>query len=178
MPQVEVTETALPLELVVDQLGLGPVTGLSPTVAVRNISLGFPWSYLDWSDMTFKTSGWTTKNQVMTEVGGGFYQQILDVAALTLPDGTYFSAEYNVNNGMGIAGADMDTFEVVEVQGQVNLLRQGLTNRLWEAPGNPGTLVLYADDGVTPLLEWSLTDTSGGGVVASPGAPARRSASS
>ena len=47
-------------------------------------------------------------------------------------------------------------------------------NRLEEAPGNPGTLVLYDDDDVTPILTWQLRDGLGGAVVSSPGSPARR----
>jgi hypothetical protein len=178
VPQVEVSETALPLELIIEQLGMGGVTGQAPTVALRNISAGLPSSYLDWSDATFKTSGWVTKFQPMTEIGGGYYQQILNVAALLLPVDTKLAAEYAVNNGAGVQGIDADMYEVVEVQAEVNTLRKALTNRLEEAPGNPGTLVLYDDDAHTPLLEWNLTDTTGGPVVATVGSPARRSASS
>jgi len=58
----------------------------------------------------------------------------------------------------------------------LRLLGAGLANRIVEAPGSPGTLILYDDDAVTPLLTWTLTDTSGAAVTAVVGAPARRSA--
>ncbi len=58
----------------------------------------------------------------------------------------------------------------------VDLLRKALTNRLEAAPGNPGTLILFDDDGVTPLLTWATRDESGGAVAAAPGAPSRRGA--
>lgn len=56
------------------------------------------------------------------------------------------------------------------------LLRMGLTNRLEEAAGNPGTLKLYADDGTTLLKTWQLRDGSGQAVTAQSGSPARRGA--
>jgi hypothetical protein len=54
------------------------------------------------------------------------------------------------------------------------LLEKVHRNRLEEAPGNPGTLVLYDDDDLTPLLTWTLRDELGGAVASSPGAPSRR----
>jgi hypothetical protein len=65
-------------------------TGLSNVlVEVRRRSDGF---YLDWNDDTFKVSGWTTKNAVMTEVGTtGQYERALllaNVVNLT-PDDVY-----------------------------------------------------------------------------------------
>lgn len=56
------------------------------------------------------------------------------------------------------------------------LLRMGLTNRLDEAAGNPGTLRLYRDDASTVALQWQLRDASGGAVTAQSGSPARRGA--
>ena len=56
------------------------------------------------------------------------------------------------------------------------VLRQGLTNRLDEAAGNPGALRLYRDDGATVLLQWSLRDANGQAVTAQGGSPARRGA--
>lgn len=55
------------------------------------------------------------------------------------------------------------------------LIRKILTNRLEEASGNPGTLVVYDDDDATPLLTWTILDQFGNGIAAQVGAPARRS---
>lgn len=49
-------------------------------------------------------------------------------------------------------------------------------NRMEEAAGNPGTLLVYADDGVTLRFSFTLRDATGGAVTASAGEPARRSA--
>lgn len=56
------------------------------------------------------------------------------------------------------------------------LLRKALTNRLEETSGGPGRLVLYEDDGVTPLLTWDVTDAEGGPVAPVTGTPSRRGA--
>jgi len=44
LTSVETSETALPLDLTVDQLSSGGVVGLAPTVSVRNVSAGSPFS--------------------------------------------------------------------------------------------------------------------------------------
>jgi len=55
-----------PIQLyVVNSLGK-PLTGLVDLyIRIRRNSDG---KFLDWSDMTFKTSGWTTLNKTMTEI--------------------------------------------------------------------------------------------------------------
>ncbi len=58
----------------------------------------------------------------------------------------------------------------------LTLLRQLGFNKIVETAGNPGTLELYADDGVTVLKTFTLTDAVGGAVTAQTGAPARRGA--
>jgi hypothetical protein len=171
---VDPRNAAVPLDLTITQEGVGGVTGQTPTVALRDGSTLN--SYLDFSDSTFKTSGWTQKYAPLTEVEKGHYQRLLSMPALVpVPvDGKAYVAEYELNSGVG-KGVDHDVLLVASVT-DVVLLRKGLTNRLEEAPGFPGTLVLYDDDGVTPLLNWTLRDASGGPVVGAVGAPARRSA--
>lgn len=173
--EVEQLETALPLELTVDKLGLGGLTGLSPTVAVRNASTVD--SYLDFSDNTFKTSGWTTKYAPMSEVERGHYQRLLNVASLGLAVGFRLVAEYHADNGFGVVGDDLDLFLVTNKRANAELLRQALTNRLEEVSGNPGSLTLYADDATTVLKTWTLKDESGSAVLPAAGTPARRGAS-
>ncbi len=59
-----------PLQFAVNGFS-GGITGLSPVVAIRDaLTVG---SYIDVADLTFKTSGWTTRQAAMTEVGGGRY---------------------------------------------------------------------------------------------------------
>ena len=54
---------------------------LDATVDIRRRSDGF---FYDWNDDTFKTSGWTTKDGPMNEVGStGQYERTLDLGAVT-----------------------------------------------------------------------------------------------
>ena len=165
----------IPLTLNISRQNSGGVTGLSPTVALRNALVA--GSYLDWADLTFKTAGWTTKYSPMVEIEGGNYQQTLALPSISAETGDVYSAEFNVVAGSS-AGAASDIVYVVEVQEDVGLLRKMMDNRLEETPGDPGTLVLYDDDGVTPLKTWQLRDAAGGPTTAAIGAPSRRSAGS
>ena len=172
--QVETNATNVPLELTVDKINSGGITGLSPTVAVRTCVTGTP-SYLDWNDTTFKTSSWGSKYQIMTEIELGHYQWILNISTLALAAGTQLSAEYYMSSS-GLVGVDADIISVVNVGQNAKFLRQVATNRLEEAAGNPGTLILYDDGGSTPLMTWDLLDSTGGAVTATAGSPARRAA--
>lgn len=169
----DITATSVPLNLTVSGT-LGGITGLAPTVAVRNgATLD---SYLDWDDDTFKTSGWVTKNALMSEVGGGHYQRSLSMVDIGAASGSYYVAEYNVDDGGSVKGADEDVIAVTSLVSDLTLLRRLAFNRLEETPGNPGSLILYADDATTPLKTWSTRDYTGGATVGELGAPARRSA--
>lgn len=172
MIEVDPLDLALPLELTVDKLGSGGVTGLVPTVSIRDASTVN--RYLDWYDATWKTSSWVTKDAPMTEIGRGHYQRTLDVAALSMTHGFRFAAEYRVT-GTSAAGDDSDLFVVTSASANTELLRKALTNRLEETSGNPGELVLYDDDGTTPLKTWELRDEAGAAVLPASGTPARRS---
>lgn len=169
----DTSATSVPLNLTISGT-TGGITGLVPTVAVRDASTLN--SYLDWDDNTFKTSGWTTKNAVMSEIGGGHYQRSLSMVDISAVAGSYFTAEYKVDDGGSIKGADEDVIYVTSLHSDMALLRRLAFNRLEETPGNPGTLILYADDATTPLKTWSTRDYLGGATVGEPGAPARRSA--
>lgn len=171
------TDTEFPLELVVDDLFTGGVTGLVPTVAVRLVGTTSPPFYLDWFDQTFKQVGWTLKYAPMFAIEFGIYQRFLDITTLlpVVPLGTYLSAEYRVSSG-GVLGEDQDLICVDDLTSQVTFLRMVAKNKLHEASGNPGTLILYADDGVTVHTTWTLLDETGGPVLPAIGTPARRSA--
>jgi hypothetical protein len=170
------TDTAFPLELVVDDVIVGGLAGLSPTVALRLVSAATPPFYLDWADATFKQSGWTLKHAPLTDIENGVYQRLLNVAGLSpaVARGTHLSAEYTLVGS--VSGREAELIRVDDVEEQVTFLRKVAKNRLEEASGNPGTLVLYADDGVTVDTTWTLRDETGGAVLPGTGTPARRSA--
>lgn len=171
----DVGETAFPLELTVNQYGVGGVTGLAPTVAIRNTATGF---YLDWSNNIFLNSGWVTKYQIMSEIERGHYQQILNISALALPVGTKLAAEYFVNNGGTVIGSAEDVIFVNNVASQVTFLRKIAKNRSELTSGATGLLKLYDDDGATVLETWGITDESGGAILPTVGSPAKRGAGS
>ena len=62
------------------------------------------------------------------------------------------------------------------VGGALHFLRKFASNRIEEAPGNPGTLKLYDDNGTTLLLTYNLTDYQGNAFVGAVGQLARRAA--
>jgi hypothetical protein len=58
----------------------------------------------------------------------------------------------------------------------VTLLRKWLRNRLESSVAFDGRVILYDDDGTTPLLTWSLRDGAGQPITTPTGSPARRGA--
>jgi hypothetical protein len=171
---VQNTETAAPLDLTIEKEGVGGVTGKLPTVAIRDGATIN--SYLDFNDDTFKIAGWTTKYSSMAEVERGHYQKTFDVAALTLTGGDILVAEYHVDDGADVIGDALDIVIIASEASDISLLRKQITNRLESSSGNPGTLILYDDDGTTPLKTWELRDEGSGPVFATVGAPAKRGA--
>jgi len=168
---VEVTDTAVPLDVTI--VKQGGVTGASPTVALRDGATTN--SYLDWSDNTFKTSGWGSKYASLTEVERGHYQRLLNLTLISgLTPGKALVAEFAVVDG-GATWGDHDILLLTDTGMTVTLLRKMATNRFEESAGNPGSITLYDDDSTTPLLSWQLRDSTGGAVIANVGAPAKRS---
>jgi len=93
----QLTDTDFPLDMAVDSSG--GVTGLAITIALRDPNDST--SYLDFSDLTFKTSGWTTQYQSLTEYGGGFYGTNLDVSGITnFPSAKHAAVEYAVTGSV------------------------------------------------------------------------------
>lgn len=172
MIEVEQSEVGLPLVLTVEKLGSGGLTGLVPTVALRDGStLG---RYLDWADNVFKTSGWTVKYAPMSEVESGHYQLTLNVSSLSLPLGFRMIAEYHVESPEAVGDAS-DLFLVTNKRATLELLRKIAKNRQEEVSGNPGKLRVYDDDDASVLVEYDLRDELGGAVTSVRGTPARRS---
>lgn len=178
----ELSSTSFALSLAIlkeSASGLIGVTGQAPTVMLRDAATSS--RYLDFTDHTLKTVGWTTKTQTLTEVGGGYYRGTLNIATIlpAIPQNTLFVAEYFVNNGSDVIGISHDMLLMVNAQEDLTLLRRMTKNRFEEYPAtglSPGRLVLFADDAVTPLLVWEIRDATGGPVTATTGAPSRRTA--
>jgi hypothetical protein len=169
-------DSDFPMELCVNLIGSGGVSGLACTVALRL----FPTTnfYLDWTTNTFKNSGWGVKFQPMTDIGNGMYQVVLDILVLGFTPLTGLPrkliAEYN-SPGIGTGGLGSDTIVVSEVRPDTKLSRQFQTNRLEAEGGAPnGTLTLFEDDGVTIQSVQPLTDYINNPVNNTPGTPAKR----
>lgn len=167
MEHLEKSLTAYPLSLFVVENGVG-VTGLSCTVALRNATTTD--SYLDFSDGTFKTSGWTLQFAPLTEIGTGRYHRLLNAFTTTgLVEGMILAAEYSDGTN-----ATMELLQVTKLQAQVTLLRKVHTNRVVETPGDPGAAVVFDDDDATPVLTYATSDSDGDAVTSPSGSPARR----
>lgn len=168
--EADYDDSSFPLELVVNVAGVGGISGLVCTVAVRESTTTN--SYLDWSTNTFKTSGWGVKNQPMTDLGTGVYQAELSVAALGFTPMTglpvYLVAEYT-SFGVGTSGLAIDYVTVSELRPDAKLSRQYNTNKLTSLA--PGVLTLYEDDGSTVQSAQTLTDAVGNPTVNVPTAP-------
>lgn len=179
---VSAPDMSVPLDLTISQEGVGGVTGQDAFVRVRDGSTTN--SFLDWADNTFKTVGWTEQFRLMSEVGRGHYTTELDLSAIGAIVGNAFIAEYTVDDGGDVVGDAHDVIlvglqaltDMTQLLADISLLRKIYTNRQEQFPGDPGTLILWDDDGVTPLLEWQLRDAAGNGVIANVGCPAKRSA--
>jgi hypothetical protein len=173
MLEADYNDASFPLELTVNNAGVGGVTGLTCTVAVRQA--GTTSSYLDWATNTFKTSSWTTKNQPMTDLGTGCYQTALPVSLLgyTLGSEAKLVAEYT-SSGVGAGGFAADTICVSPLRPNAQLARQYQTNKAVALGATVGTLTVYADDGVTALKVHTLADFAAGQVSNVAGTPAQR----
>ena len=113
----ERTEVAAPLEIQVND-NSGGVTGLTVLVAVRDAQTANSW--LDFSDLTFKTSGWTTRQAAVAEVSAGNAPGVyrltsgLNVGGITnLPSTTFnFILEYDVSGS--VTGNVIEQMQLVE----------------------------------------------------------------
>jgi hypothetical protein len=170
--EIEQSETALPLELTIVRQNTGGITGLSPTVAVRNAATVN--SYLDFADNTFKTVGWTTKYALMTEVERGHYLRLLNVAVLGLLVGAKLSFEYHFDDGGGFSGDDADLGLVTRKLLDTSLTRKYSTNKMVVTSGLPGKLTVFDDDNATVLKQHNLLDETSGAILPAIGTPSNR----
>jgi hypothetical protein len=176
---VEPTDTAFPLSLDVNRSGSGGVAGLTPLVALRRVSDSL---YLDFTDGVFKASGWTTRQAALAAVGSapGHYERALNVAALALPAGAKYTAEFHVENGTDIKTDVTELLVISDVRAQVTRVRQSVTNRseVNLSDLSRSTLDTYQDDGTTLLARQTITDGDGRPVLPAIGTPAHRGADS
>lgn len=104
--------TLAPLILTLEQEDVGGLTGQTPTIAIRDATTID--SYLDFTGFTWKSSGWTTKYQTLTEVEEGDYTYFLNLAAIAAVDiGDILSIEYYYDDS-GVTRRDQETLVVVE----------------------------------------------------------------
>jgi hypothetical protein len=176
MSQDVQASSLLRLVLTVDREGGGGVTGLAPTVAIRNPLVTN--SYLDWADGLFKTAGWTTRTAVMAEVSAslspGEYQRDLNLATVPLAvAGFEFFAHFAASNGADINRRTHEEFIVRESVEQLDWVYAVHHNRTEGAPGAPGLLTVYRGDG-TLWQTAELRDYVGAAVGGTSGIPARR----
>lgn len=164
---VEITSTKLPLNVLVDN----GRTGLSGLVAVRDASTaGTRW--LDFADLTFKASGWTTRQAILSEVdpvnSPGLYHLPagLNMSLVTnLPGvGSELIAEYSLSGvSPTFQGYAIDTYLLVD---NINSLPTAATiaDAVWDETMadhlNPGSTGLELQGKAEPGDDMSLTATT------------------
>ncbi|KKM87109.1 hypothetical protein LCGC14_1272220 [marine sediment metagenome] len=125
------------------------VSGLSPTIRIRDVS-----------DGSVVASG------IMSELGEGFYthdftgyditrEYVILCDAVILSDLNRYKSlttgEYgDIINNIGLVSDNID-------------FRAGLVKKIWQNKlelfdGDTGNFVIYDDDGTTPLVSWDVTD--------------------
>lgn len=143
----------------------GPVTGLNPTINIKDIETNL-----------LVVSG------TMTDINDGFYTYDFSLYDLTkkysifcdslILTGSYRYKSLNTddygrqlnNINMGIDNSDI----------KVGLLKRLLVNRLELVNGSINNFVLYNDDSATPLLTYSVTDRDSDIIVQVPHVVSKR----
>jgi len=165
-------DTALWLSLTIVLSGTGGVAGQSPTVALRVPGTAH---YLDFADYAIKPSGWTLRDAPLVDMGDGRYDYQINPSRIPTGVDAMIVEYNNADASHVVGGADSDVLLLRNLPHDVAIVRKSVTNRMEEAPGNPGTIVLYDDDAMTVILTQTLRDDTGGQVLPSKGEPAKRS---
>jgi len=144
-----------------------PVTGLSPTVLIKDVDTG--------ADVI--------TGSAMVDIGDGFYRYDFSAYnptknyAVTCDSVTLSGVERYTYASSGEYGEVLDSIEstvgVVDIR--TTLLRKIQTNRLELFDGDTNNWILYDDDAVTPLLTFSVSDKNGDIIVQCPSSPSKRS---
>jgi hypothetical protein len=147
-----------------------PVTGLSPLIKIRAVTTGNV--VISGSDMIEKGDGFYGYDFSAYNPNED-YTFVCDSVTLSGTERyTYASTgEYNE-----VLDTIESTVGIVDVR--TNLLRKIQTNRLELFDGDTDNWTLYDDDGVTPILTFSVQDKDGSLIVQQPNSPSRRSGAS
>jgi hypothetical protein len=168
--------------LLVDQAGT-PVTDGAATTAlkVRRSADGY---LLDWSDYTFKASGWTTVATNFGEIDAtnlpGYYRKVMDISAWN--DGLYQliaayvtddvvargDSDLQVQSGQEAGGLSVEELLAGDLSDGVNFPAGSLADLIrklfWMMCGRlvitgaGGAFTAFKTDGVTPAASGSITD--------------------
>ena len=145
---------------------------------IRRRSDGFVF---DWADSTFKTVGSVGQLlQTLTEVDAtnfpGEYNTSFDTSAITNPTADETFIITVVEDGSALIANLPQTGEAhIDSAADAAILgKKAIVNRQELAPGSLANMVLYDDDGTTPLLTWDVKDKDNLGIAVPGGAPAKR----
>lgn len=147
----------------------GPLTGATAVVAIRDADTND--SYLDFSDNTFKTAGFTTRQAALLEGNVGVYTLSggLDLSVITnLPAATdQLIAEYEVTAPAAATGIVMDLIELLDalpMRGQPFTFKYVYFSGATKLGAGLGALAgTVAIDGVAPVpVTGTISDIGGG----------------
>lgn len=157
-------------------------TGKSATFTLRIVRSSDGYMY-DWSDATFKASGWTTLNKTATEHSaannpGAYYWDIGASATIDhiLPSAFAVDDEYLFEASETTLPYQAAWSCLVRKRRMSSMLfAQMVVNNRKLSEGSSANSVVYEDDGVTVLVSKNVTDKNAGAVVLAPGIPAQES---
>ena len=155
-------------------------TGKSATLTLRIIRSSDKYGY-DWSDASFKASGWTTLNKTATEHDavnnqGSYYWDIGASATIDhlLPAAFAVDDEYIFEVEESTLPHHQSYHQVIRKRRMAEMLSaQFFTNNKKLSSGSSGNFIVYEDDASTTLLSKSIKDVDGGAVTIPTGIPAR-----
>lgn len=154
-------------------------TGKAATLTLRIVRSSDGYM-LDWSDWTFKASGWTTLNKTATEHDatnnpGVYYWVIGSSASIDhlLPE-AFSDDEYLLEVEESTLPVHQSERYLVRERRMTDMLHvQLLANKRALANGGTNNYTIYEDDDSTALLTKSVTDKDGGSISLPVGVPAR-----
>lgn len=138
---------------------LSPLTGLSDVLlSIRRVSDGY---WYDFDDSTFKNTGWTTRQQVMTEVDAtndsGVYSESFDTSVITNPtaDDTY---ELRVDCVSAVNVPQVGEIKVGQFVDDITFLKD-IEGGRWKIEGVQ--MIFYKSDNLTEVARFNLFDAAG-----------------
>lgn len=144
-----------------------PATGLNPFIRVR---------YVD--------SGTLVAEDIMEDIGSGFYRFYFATYdptkdCIILVDGGsgLHSVDRYLEGATGEYGSISNNISIMadNVDCRVTLMKKLATNRLEMIDGDSNNLILYDDDGITPLCIFDASDINGNIIMQTSGMASKRS---